>query len=176
MFEAALMLEAPREVTNSFDKIVREREACVLRAAYRILGNWADAEDVAQEVFLRLHRQGLDFPNEAAFGAWIYRVTVNLCLDRARLRSSRPSVEMPDLPSRDISAEHSAIRDQQKQLLMGALETLPPRERAAVVLREIEGLTTGEVAAVMGSAEATVRSQVARAMIRLREILSKEAR
>ncbi|HVY93900.1 MAG TPA: RNA polymerase sigma factor [Bryobacteraceae bacterium] len=176
MLEAALMLEARCEVSNSFDDIVHQRETCVLRTAFRILGNWADAEDVAQEVFLRLHRHGLLFETDAAFGSWMYRVTVNLCLDKARRRTARPSVEMPDLPSKDLSAETSVIRDQQKQQLMEALETLPPRERAAIVLREIEGLSTGEVAVIMGSAEATVRSQVAKAMSRLREILSKGAR
>lgn len=175
MLEAALMLEIPREVSNSFDQIVHERESRVLRAAYRILGNWADAEDVAQEVFLRLHRHGLAFANDAAFGSWLYRVTVNLCLDRTR--AARPSAEMPELlRSADQSAEVTVIREQEKQKLMAALATLPPRERAAVVLREIEGLSTGEVASVMGSAEATVRSQVAKGIIRLRELMSQEAR
>jgi RNA polymerase sigma-70 factor (ECF subfamily) len=137
MLEAALMLEARREVSSSFDDIVHQRETCVLRTAFRILGNWADAEDVAQEVFLRLHRHGLLFETEAAFGSWMYRVTVNLCLDKTRRRTARPSVEMPDLPSKDLSAEASVIRDQEKEQLMAALETLPPRERAAIVLREI---------------------------------------
>ncbi len=166
------MLEIPREASDSFDRIVHERETQVMRTAYRILGNWADAEDVAQEVFLRLHRHGPSFPNDAAFGSWLYRVTVNLCLDRTR--AARPACEMPELPSMEKSAEAAAIREQEKRQLMEALATLPPRERAAVVLREIEGLSTSEVAAAMGSAEATVRSQVARAMGRLREVMSRE--
>ncbi len=168
------MLEIPREASNPFDQIVHERETRVLRAAYRILGNWADAEDVAQEVFLRLHRHGLAFANDAAFGSWLYRVTVNLCLDRTR--AARPSVELTELRSAELSAERVVIREQEKQQLMAALATLPPRERAAVVLREIEGLTTAEVAAVMGSAEVTVRSQVAKAISRLRGMLNREAR
>lgn len=166
------MLEIPCEVSNSFEQVVQQRESRVLRTAYRILGNWADAEDVTQEVFLRLHRHGLSFPNDSAFGSWLYRVTVNLCLDRAR--AAKPSGEMPELRSIDPSVETTVIRDQQKRKLMIALATMPPRERAAIVLREIEGLSTGEVAAVMGSAEATVRSQVAKGMARLREILSRE--
>jgi RNA polymerase sigma-70 factor (ECF subfamily) len=174
MQEAALMLEIPREASDSFDRIVRERETRVMRAAYRILGNWSDAEDVAQEVFLRLHRHGSSFPNDAAFGSWLYRVTVNLCLDRTR--AARPTGEMPELRSQDQSAEAAVIREQEKRRLMDALSTLPPRERAAVVLREIEGLSTSEVASVMGSAEATVRSQVARAIARLREVMSAEER
>lgn len=160
------------ELTNNFDRIVFERESRILATAYRILGNWADAEDITQEVFLRLHRRGVSFPGDAECGAWLYRVAVNLCLDRSR--STRSSQELPDLPSADPSAEAEAIREQEKRRLMAALSELPPRERAALVLREIEGLTTAEVAAVMDSAEATIRSQVAKGMVRLRERLSRE--
>lgn len=173
MQEAALMGDIPRVVEASFDEIVRQREAQVLRTAYRILGNWADAEDVAQEVFVRLYRRGLAFPNEAMLGGWLYRVT-DLCLDRAR--SARPVQELPELSGEGVSAEAAAIRDEQKRRLMAALATLPAKERAAVVLREIEGLTTAEVAAILGSKEVTVRSQIAKALTRLRAILDKEKR
>jgi RNA polymerase sigma-70 factor (ECF subfamily) len=156
-----------------FDQVVRQREAQILRTACRILGNWADAEDVAQEVFVRLHRNGLNFQNEAILGAWLYRVTVNLCLDRAR--AARPFEELPDAlaaPS-DTGGEASAIRDQRKRQLIAALASLPPRERAAVVLREIEGLSTTEVAAILGSTETTVRSQISKGIAHLRAILTR---
>ena|SRR5579862_7607105 len=172
MLDAALMSDIPRALVDPFDQVIREREAQVLRTAYHILGNWADAEDAAQEVFVRLHRHGLGFPNEAAFGAWLYRVTMNLCLDR--LRSARPQQELPELPCQSVSAEARVIREQQKRMLIAALAKLPSKERAAVVLREIEGLSTAEVAAILGSTEGTVRSQVAKAFARLRAILNQE--
>lgn len=165
------MSEIPRDVSGSFDQVVRQREVQILRTAYRILGNWADAEDVAQEVFVRLHRRGLDFPNDAALGGWLYRVTVNLCLDRTR--SSKPAEELPELLSENASPEAEVLRDERKRTLMAALAMLPPKERAAVVLREIEGLSTAEVAAILGSSDGTVRSQVAKALARLRTILSR---
>ncbi len=93
MQATALMFEMARVADDAFDQVVRHREAQLLRIAYRILGNWADAEDVAQEVFLRLHRHGLDFANEAALGAWLYRVTVNLCVDKSR--RVRATAELP---------------------------------------------------------------------------------
>jgi DNA-directed RNA polymerase specialized sigma24 family protein len=98
MLEAALVTasvsdERSDSFGDSFIRVVRERETQVLRTALRILGNWADAEDVAQEVFLKLHRHGLRFASEAALGAWIYRVTVNLCIDRSR--TAKPRGEMP---------------------------------------------------------------------------------
>src|SRR5690242_19395373 len=150
MQEAALMVDIPRAVSDSFEQVVRQRESQVLRIAYRMLGNWADAEDVAQEAFLRLHRRGLDFAHEGACAAWLYRVTVNLCVDR--VRSRKPATELfPEIASGAGSAEQDAIREQEKARLMAALAQLPPRERAAVILREIEGLSSEEAAAIPGS-------------------------
>jgi RNA polymerase sigma-70 factor (ECF subfamily) len=172
MREAALMFGISRVASDSFDQVVRQRERQVLRIAYRMLGNWADAEDAAQEVFLRLHRHGLDFPDDAVLGAWLYRVTANLCVDRAR--SSRPSCVLPELRSGDMAADTALLREEQKQRLMEALAMLPAKERAAVTLREIEELPTVEVAEILGSTEGTVRSQVSKAMTRLRAIMSRE--
>jgi RNA polymerase sigma-70 factor (ECF subfamily) len=166
MQSAQLMLDLTRPLSGTFDEVVRQRENQVLRTAYRILGNWADAEEVAQETFLRLHRHGMGFASDASLGAWIYRVTVNLCVDRTRRAKSAPID--PDYRDKAATPEAGAIREQQKQQLMNALETLPVKERAAIVLREIEGLSTAEVAAILGSREVTVRSQISKALTRLR--------
>jgi RNA polymerase sigma-70 factor (ECF subfamily) len=170
MLDAIIMSDIPRTVADSFDQVVRHQQPRVLRVAYRITGNWADAEDVAQEAFVRLHHRGVRFPSDAALAAWLYRVTLNLCFDRAR--RARPAGELPDLPFAGISAEGALIRDEERRMLAAALARLPVKERAAIVLREIEGLSTAEVAEVLGSSEGTVRSQVAKAMARLREMLS----
>jgi RNA polymerase sigma-70 factor, ECF subfamily len=173
MFDAAVMSGVSGTADISFEQVVRDRETLVLRTAYRILGNWADAEEVAQEAFVRLHRNGLGFANAAVLNSWLYRVTVNLCMDRHR--SARRYEELTEAPSPLRSAEADAIRDQQKQQLMQALAALPPKERAAVVLREIEGLSTAEVASVLGSTEGTVRSQVFKALGHLRKLMQKGA-
>jgi RNA polymerase sigma-70 factor, ECF subfamily len=177
MQAAPLVLAINREAADAddaFDHVVRHTEAQLLRISYRMLGNWADAEDVAQEAFLRLHKHGLHFGDEAALDAWLYRVAVNLCIDRCR--RLRPAGELPDLKSDHPSAEAELLRCESKQRLMLALAALPPKERAAVVLREIEGVSTAEVAAALGSSEGTVRSQVSKALTRLRTLLNKEAR
>lgn len=172
MLDAALMSESFPVLADSFEQIIRQWETQVLRTGYRILGNWADAEDVAQEVFLRLYRHGASFQNDTALRSWLYRVAVNLCLDRTR--SYKHWEELPELIAADASAEAAIITEQRKRTLMAALGTLPPKERAAVVLREIEGLSTAEVAAILGSSDGTVRSQVAKAVGRLRSILDQE--
>jgi RNA polymerase sigma-70 factor (ECF subfamily) len=179
MFDAALMTEMAVAGGDSFERafegVLRSRQAQVLRTAYRISGNWADAEDVAQEAFLRLHRHGMGFANDAALGGWLYRVTVNLCFDRARrVRPGERAVELPDTLHEDAVAEHGLILDERKRRLMAALAELPVKERAAIVLREIEGLSTAEVAAALGVKEGTIRSQIFSAMARLREILGKK--
>ncbi|MCW5979147.1 MAG: sigma-70 family RNA polymerase sigma factor [Bryobacteraceae bacterium] len=165
------MTDLPRTVELTFDEIVRRREVQVLRTAYRILGNWADAEDVAQEAFVRLHRHKARFANDAALGGWLYRVIVNLCLDRRR--SARPWQPLTEAPSARPTAETAAIGEERKRRLMEALAKLPVKERAAVVLREIEGLSTAETAAALGSSEVTVRSQISKALARLRNILKR---
>jgi RNA polymerase sigma-70 factor (ECF subfamily) len=172
MTERPLISDTPQEIGDSFEKVVRQCETVVLRTAYRIVGNWAEAEDVSQEVFVRLHRQGLDFPTLPALQGWLYRVTTNLCLDR--LRATRSAEELPALASNDQSAEAVAIVEEQKQQLAAALKHLPARERAALVLREIEGLTTAEVAKILGSSEGTVRSQVANALTKLKAMFRTE--
>lgn len=166
------MVFPARVAAQPLDEVVREREAQVLRTAYRILGNWADAEDAAQEVFVRLHRKPPAEHIDA--GAWLYRVTVNVCLDK--VRSARPWAPLPDGPAAGHNAESELLLEERKQALMAALGMLPPKERAAIVLREIEGLPTAEVAAILGSSETTVRSQISKALDRLRLILSKERR
>jgi RNA polymerase sigma-70 factor (ECF subfamily) len=145
MHEATLMFEIPRVVSDTFDQLVGQRENQVLRVAYRILGNWADSEDVAQEAFLRLHRHGLSFADERVLMAWLIRVTVNLCLDRVRAaRRSGALLEMqPDeIRSYEMPADALLLLEERKRRLMAALDLLPVKERAALVLREIEGLPT----------------------------------
>ena len=162
---------APRD-EPAFEDLVRRHQRMVFSIAVHFLRDRAAAEEVAQDVFLRLHRHGLKFVNDAAAGGWIYRVTVNLCLDRTR--AARPSLELQDVPSLALSAESAVLVEEKKQLLMAALAWLPAKERAAVVLREIEGLSTAEVAAALGSSEVTVRSQISKALVRLRSILNRE--
>ena len=165
------MSEPQSALATSFEDVFRLRESEILRVAYRILADWGEAEDVAQETFIRLHKRGIDFPNEIALRSWLYRVAVNLCLDRKRVQ--KRFSEVPEtIPASGGSMEAAVIREQQKHAVMAALATLPPRERAAVVLREIEGLSTAEAAAILGSSEVTVRSQVAKAISKLRLIVS----
>jgi RNA polymerase sigma-70 factor, ECF subfamily len=145
----------------SFERIVVLHERLVLRVAQRLLLNGEDAKDAAQEVFIRLHSTLGRFDEEKDLGPWLYRLTVNICRDVMR-RSKR---EMPiesahDAANESPDPEQSAMAAQQYQFVLNALRELPEREREVIVLRDLEGRSTREVAEILGSAEVTVRSQI----------------
>jgi RNA polymerase sigma-70 factor, ECF subfamily len=153
-----------------FETLLRTHEALVARTALRLLGNRQDAQDAAQEVFLRLHRRLGQIDDSRNVPGWLYRVTVNVCNDILRKRTNAGSLEDARL-SVPSSAEADHGREQQRKLIADALRTLPEKERAALTLRDLEGLSTKEVAQILGSSEATVRSQVSAARLKIGKIL-----
>jgi RNA polymerase sigma-70 factor (ECF subfamily) len=143
--------------------MVEDHRQQVVRTAYRILGNLEDAQDAAQEVFLRLLRKLSQIDGDPS--RWLYRVTVNVCLDVLRRR--RPVLEVVDRADPAPGPDRAMAMSERKQVLMDGLQTLSESERAAVILRDIEGLTTREVAAILGVEEATIRSQISMARVKL---------
>jgi RNA polymerase sigma-70 factor (ECF subfamily) len=152
------------ESERSFDDLFALHQQRVLRTAYRLLGRVEDAQDAAQEVFLRLLKNMHRIDGDAQ--AWLYRVTVNLCNDRYRRRPIVMDM-VADVPDSAPNPEQTLTIEERKRLLMEGLQTLPERERAAVVLRDIEGLSTREVAAILDVEEVTVRSQISMARVKL---------
>ena len=156
----------------AFAQLIRLHERRVLGVAFRLTGNLADAQDAAQEVFMRLHRNLASIPGSDSVAPWLYRVTVNACFDMRRRSKSSAAIAIPaSLAAREPSAEALAVRQQDHVRLNAALGELGERERAALILRDLEGLTTAEVAVALGSSESTVRVQIARARLKLRELL-----
>ena len=146
----------------AFDRLMRQHERLVLMTALRFLnGNLADAQDAAQTVFIRLHRSLGQFRDSSSFRAWLYRMTVNVCHDMNRKTRRRAEVDLSKVSRVTAASEEDAPEAEwQMDAVRAGLERLGEKERAAIVLRDIEGLTTNEVAAILGSSEATVRSQI----------------
>jgi RNA polymerase sigma-70 factor (ECF subfamily) len=178
---ALLVARARAGDATAFERIMLDTERKVVAVAWRMLGNREDARDAAQEVYLRVYKYLDRFKPEQDFNGWLYRITINVCRDAARKqRGATGRSEFfaaqhgddehvaPERASHDANAEENAIRAQQRSMLMSALATLPEKERAALVLRDLEGLTTEEVARVLRSRPVTVRSQISSARTKLK--------
>jgi RNA polymerase sigma-70 factor (ECF subfamily) len=160
---------------EAYEQCVATHRQRVLLTAYRLVGTMQDAQDVAQEVFLRLFQNMGRIEGEPL--PWLYRVTLNVCRDQLRRRKRRPESEHEAEREWTDPAPgpHRILElDERKRLLMAALERLPDRERAAVVLRDIEGLSTREAAEVLGVEEGTVRCQVSMARLKLAKYVRAE--
>jgi len=175
---ARWIIQAKSGDAEAFEELVSLHERQVLGTAWRLLGRVEDAEDAAQEVFLRLFRSLSKVDPGRPLSAWLYRVTVNVCRDLGRRRQRR-SRGAPDsveelreahgLEPEDPAAgpERRAGAAQETRRILDALAALPEKERAAVVLRDLQGLSTAEVAEILGSTPVTVRTQISRARLKL---------
>lgn len=144
----------------------------VVALAYRILGDRSEADDIAQETFVRLWRVAPKWRDKnAKLDTWIHTVALNLCRDR--LRKSR-RVELGVVPEAEDPADAADLvieADQRSKLVMKAMNSLPDRQREAIVLQYYQGLTNNASADVMGISVDALESLLSRGRKRLREIL-----
>ncbi len=167
------------EMVPTWDEIVEQHSERVFRLAYRLTGNRPDAEDLTQEVFVRVFRS-LDRYTPGTFEGWLHRITTNLFLDGARRKQRIRFDALSDeraarLTSSTPSPEVTVTEWQFDADVEAALASLPPDFRAAVVLCDVEGLTYEEVADVLGAKMGTVRSRISRGRAMLREALAHRA-
>jgi RNA polymerase sigma-70 factor (ECF subfamily) len=161
---------------GAFEEIYRAHSGRLYSLALRMVGNPADAEDLLQEIFLSAHRKLEGYRGEAALGTWLYRLATNQCLDYLRSRAAKTSqvtgtiddeIGLSDVGSRNLGERTVAKMDLER-----ALAQLPEGARAAFVLHDVEGLEHREVAQALGVAEGTSKSQVHKARLKLRALLS----
>jgi RNA polymerase sigma-70 factor, ECF subfamily len=157
----------------AFDQIILRYERRVFVTALRLLDRKEDAQDAAQEVFLRLFRFMHRFDEKRDLLPWLYRMTINVCHDlhRRRYRGERLRVEEVIAANIAFDPVREIVRLERRQIIGLALRTLTEKERAAIVLRDIEGLSTKEVAAILGSSETTVRSQISLARVKIKQFV-----
>src|SRR5215469_13395839 len=177
--EAAQPQEAQWELP-SWEEIVRMHSARVYRLAYRLTGNQHDAEDLTQEVFVRVFRS-LSSYTPGTFEGWLHRITTNLFLDGARRRQRIRFEGLGDdvaqrLPGTELSPAQAWDERHLDGDIQAALAALPPDYRAAVVLCDIEGFSYEEIAATLGVKLGTVRSRIHRGRAQLRAALAHRER
>ena len=163
-------------VPPTWEEVVAQHSAKVYRLAYRLTGNQHDAEDLTQEVFVRVFRSLENF-KPGTLDGWLHRITTNLFLDQARRRSRIRFDALADdaearLAGREPGPERSYEMNNLDLDVQAALEELPPDFRAAVVLCDLEGLSYDEVADALGVKLGTVRSRIHRGRMLLREKLA----
>ena len=153
----------------------------VFNLCYRMLGQAQAAEDATQEAFVSAWRNIHTVRGET-FRPWLLRIAANLCRDELRRRGRRPSTSldialeagMPDPPDDDPSPDTSVLTSELRSKLEAALQQLPEDQRIALVLCDVEGLDYNEIATVMSTSLGTVKSRIARARQKMRDLLQRE--
>lgn len=168
---------------EAFAVLFKRYSVRVSRQAMHLLGNEAEAEEVLQEVFLIVYEKAHTFRGDAIFSTWLYRLTANATLSRLRYRKRHPEVSMDDyLPSFREDGHHlvrpvvdwspdledNVAAAEVQQLLRQAIETLPPLDKAVVILSDLEELSNRDIAAILGLSISAVKARLHRARLYLR--------
>jgi RNA polymerase sigma-70 factor (ECF subfamily) len=167
--ERAWIEQALRGDRAAFGQLVRAYERPVYNLAYRMLGNPAEAEDAAQETFLRAYTKLATYQPGRKFVNWLLSIASHHCIDRLRRKSRAPQLSLDDsLPPQwfasDAQRPDQVVgQKQERERVRAVLDTLPPDYRAAVVLRYWHGLSYDEIATTTGSTESAIKSRLHRA-------------
>jgi RNA polymerase sigma-70 factor (ECF subfamily) len=169
----------------AFEALLQRYQGKIYRLALSVTKNREDAEEVLQDVFLSVYRRIGSFDGRSAFGTWLYRITVNAALMKLRGRGPAQESFEDFLPqfsegrhARMVAdwtegAEDFILRKERVQLVRQTIETLPPEYRLVLVLRDLEGLSNGEVAEVLGTSVPAVKARLHRARLVLRGMLGR---
>lgn len=157
---------------QAFAELVRRHRDRLWAVALRTIGDREEAADAVQDALLAAHRNAARFRGESAVTTWLHRIVVNACLDRLRRRQSHPTVPLPDgtrSDDRPNGVEPAApAQDHDTALVVReALAALPPDQRAAIVLVDVQGYPVAEAAEILGVAEGTIKSRCARGRARM---------
>ena len=178
-----LMGRIARRDAQAFEVLIRRHQRRILNLIYRSIGDRIEAEDVAQEVFLRVWRAAEDYEPKAKFTTWVYRIAVNLCLDSIKSPYYRQSFVHPERgvespaekegPAGEgaPSPEELLIDAEESGRIFAAIQGLPANQRLAVVLKKFDGLSYDEISRILGCSVAAVESLLVRAKKTLRERL-----
>lgn len=156
---------------QAFEKLFEEYQQKIYALSFSLLQNREDALDVLQEVFIKIYNKISSFNGESSLSTWIFTITKNTCYDHLRKNKRNPEEEIPEnVTDTSPLPEDILQRKEARKAVRAALDTLPPKYKTVLLLREYGDLSYGEIAAVMKMSEGTVKSRISRA----RDYLLKE--
>ena len=175
--EAGLVAACLAGRPDAFEVIVERHRRTVYQLCYRFVGNHEDASDLSQDVFLRAYRGLGNFRGGSSLSTWLYRIGVNLCLNR--VSAKRPVTEAIDeqqhIDTRSESASERVLREERGAQVRKAIAALPPKQRATLILRMYHELSHEEIAGVLGSSVGAVKANFFHALGNLKKQLGKKA-
>lgn len=176
MNEEKLISRAAKGDAAAFNELLGVHEKKMYAVCLRMCMNHEDAQDCLQEAMLRIYRSISGFKGQSSFSTWIYRVTMNTCLDELRKKKNKQTTSLDSLldtgwsPSDDYDTpEHHAISGEKKKAIQNAISELPEDMRSAIVLRDIEGFSYDEISDMLGINVGTIKSRISRGREKLRE-------
>jgi RNA polymerase sigma-70 factor (ECF subfamily) len=176
--EADLVAACVAGRTEAFEIIVERHRRSVYQLCYRYVGNHEDASDLTQDVFLRAYRALGRFRGQSALSTWLYRIAVNVCLNR--LAASRPPSEPIEgqqlVDTRSDPADDGLLRAERRAAVRQAVSRLPAKQRAALIMRIYQEMSHQEIAEVLGSSVGAVKANVFHALRNLRKALGRDIR
>lgn len=173
---------AQKGQTRAFSELVRRHQMRIFHTAFGMVGNREDADDLAQLAFIKAFQSLHQFRGQSLFSTWLYRISINCCLDWIKSQQRKYDVKMDDEwwfrqadsealfagPKRtDYRVEQGELRD----VLTQVLADMPPNFRSVLVLRELNGLSYQEIASIEGCSVGTIKSRLFRARAQLRKLL-----
>jgi RNA polymerase sigma-70 factor, ECF subfamily len=179
--DADLISRAAAGDAAAFQALVERHRSMVYRVAYQFAGNHHDAEDIAQEVFIKVYRSLDRFRQDAQLSSWMYRIVMNACIDHRRRHApahvapfgEEAERKMLNTPEESPGPEDYAYAGEIGQVLETEIGRLPPGQRIVFVMRHHQGLKLCEIAEALGLAEGTVKRQLHAAVHRLRAALGR---
>jgi RNA polymerase sigma-70 factor (ECF subfamily) len=162
----------------SFDLLVERHRRQVYQVCYRFVGNHEDASDLAQDVFIRAYRALRSFRGTSAFGTWLYRIAVNVCLNRvsARQTATEPLDAREHEDRTSEQPERAVLRHERAATVRAAIARLPKKQRATMILRMYHELPHEEIAAILGSSVGAVKANFFHALANLKKLLQESGR
>jgi RNA polymerase sigma-70 factor, ECF subfamily len=159
---------------DAFDTLVERHQRQVYQLCYRFAGNHEDASDLAQDVFIRAYRGLHRFKGQAAFSTWVYRIAVNVCLNRVGARNQKwttlDAADQPDV--REERADATILRSERAAAVRAAIARLPKKQRAALILRVYHDLPYDQIAAIVGTSVGAVKANFFHALTNLKKLMS----